>query len=265
MSISTAVRQAEDVQIFNQICGERAGVTVPDWTRLRQLEWRLMRMVRQQPENFVVRTSLAAAQVMLGQREQAQQNLEIAYGLRERHLVPVQCALCLTFAVIGNFEKAMVLVRELIVNPELLCIHPVVNICSHVAFLAGDAGLLIEMSDLARNTGQINVAGLILAGLGNDLVPHLSAHQQIVQSILQPHPCSVDVGFIDDGYEPPLISTHWPVSCLSAQHRRDLEWRLADALYDYYANTPISPGRGVNAFGFQLLDIPKETTARTAE
>ncbi|MEI6986375.1 MAG: hypothetical protein WCK65_09610 [Rhodospirillaceae bacterium] len=252
--------QTEDVEIFNEICGLDLYdiCTKSAQLRLRELIWRLNRLVRQQQSNFVLRTASAVALVKTAQRDLALPDLEAAYALRRCDLVPVQRALIRAFVTIGDFTRALSLAKELTSNPELRAQEGVIINAAWTAFLAGDIEYLMELGEIAKSTNQDDLASQIIESFGADMLHHLPRHQKIVQSILQPYPCWVYCNLLDDGHEPLLLSVNYAVKCTKLE-RRALESKLVRALYDYYEeNTDMPPGRGVAAFCPDLYEIVED-------
>lgn len=260
VSISPTPRpQPESFEQFNALFGSNAGATAVtlETDRLAKAEWTLRKLKRLNPGDFVVRTALGGVLLITGQREEALGELDAAYSLRGRHLVPAWCTLALANLVAGDYPRARALAAEIIDDDRCAMLEPAINNAAHIGFLSGDVDLLLKAGDAADRLGELNVASLVIRALGGpDFLPNLANHQRIVRSILGPTPRWVHVQFVDDGMEPILLAVHW----LFDGTRRDARAReraVLEALWDHYDSLNLEPGHLASAYTLQLLPNPQ--------
>ena len=257
---------AEEVQIFNEICNLAydAVYSAAPQPRLRQLAWRLKGLAVKQPNNLFVRTAFSNTLIATGQREAGCRELEIAYRLRNRHQVETQLMLMSSSSIVGDFDKALTIAKELVSEPIRAIPKDIHCAVSIVAFLGGDADYLLSLARGSGEDAQDNPAALIIENFGTERLQLLIEHQNIVQSVIQPHAAEFRYYFVDDGEGPPMLSVDFGVYCGKVE-RKALERKLVRALYDYYAeNTTDPPGLGVAAFCPDLYEVAEEALSEAS-
>jgi hypothetical protein len=176
--------------------------------------------------------------------------------MRDPRIVPVQALIAKLYATMGRTERALDLMREIIAEPDLRRQDPALNNAAHLAFLAGDAAFLADISRYAGETEDLNVVGLLLATLkAGGLTDHLAGHQQIVFDLVRDVQCELWVSVLAEEDWPPLIAITSYVTAPPADRRR-LEREMVDRLADYYESRGLAPGAYFGYFGWHLVPAP---------
>jgi hypothetical protein len=254
-----ALPRTEAAGLFNRFFGVDAWAQAAVWDHLawEQAAWRLRRLDRRLPNDFVTKVSLAGVMLRLGRRAEADDALSAAHALRRRELVPAQSLLAILVATLGRMDQARQVLDEIIADPTLRVQAPAVNNAAHLAFLSGDVAYLTELARLSEGHDDGHVPLILLDVIqASGLADRLEGHQDIVRAVIGPAQCWIDINIIDDGDWPPMIAL---LSFLQAdpRARRRLKRDLVDRLSDFYEASGKLPGAYIPHLGARLIPLPE--------
>ncbi|MEQ8964419.1 MAG: hypothetical protein RID91_01220 [Azospirillaceae bacterium] len=251
--MTAAKPETERDTLFNRFFGEAAddGAFWEDREAIRQAAWRVRGLVRRAPGDFATRVLETGLLVKSGDRSGAEAAARSAITLRDARVVPAQAALIRCCLVLGLFEEAVALSRELTDDPTLRAADPTMNVAPHAALVAGDIGYLRELAALAAPYRGIDVAALLLRTLTEaGIADPLPGHQSIVNAVLGSASTWLTVEVLWEEDDPPVILIVYFIDQRREQCER-LHDAVTDRLFEYYRSRGMP---GAPYLGYLIMD-----------
>ncbi len=244
-------------EIFNAILRSE----LDEQEKLGSLVWRARQLCHTQPTDFSVRVALASALLQTGMREEALQQLDTAFGLRQISEPGIVGTLAHLYVCVANYDRSKALFRMLTADPAHLKLDVVTKNAARFAVSAGDVGYLREINDLTTDSSTHSFPKIVLQILeASGMVEHLSAHQKIVTKIVGKHQAWIGAAPIDetDGF------AVWRHLMVDAAECRALARRVTEALCAYYAEKGLPPGMYRGRLDTLLSTLPAMDSAAAA-
>ena len=247
-------------EIFNAIVGSE----LDEQKKLGSLVWRARQLCHTQPADFSVRVALASALLKTGMREEALQQLDTAFGLRQISEPGIVGTLAHLYVCVANYDRSKALFRMLTMDPGHLKLDVVTENAARFAVSAGDVGYLREINDLTTDSSTHSFPKIVLQILeASGMVEHLSAHQKIVTKIVGEHQAWIGAAPIDE-MDGPATFAVWRHLMVDAAECRALARRVTEALCAYYAEKGLPPGIYRGRLDTVLSVMPAMDIAATA-
>lgn len=247
-------------EIFNAILRSE----LDELEKLGSLVWRARQLCNTQPADFSVRVALASALLQTGMREEALQQLDTAFGLRQISEPGIVGTLAHLYVCVANYDRSKALFRMLTADPAHLKLDVVTENAARFAVSAGDVEYLREIVELTIDTPQNifpNVALQIIEASG--LADHLPTHQKIITEIVGEHQAWIGAAPVDETGGPAMLAV-WRYLMVDAAECRALARRVTEALCAYYVEKGLPPGMYRGRLDTILSTMPAMDRAATA-
>ena len=256
----------ESVQLYNDVVVE---TQLDEQDKLASFIWRTRQLCRAAPSDFAARVVMASVLLRIGQRDEALENLDTAYGLRQIDKLAAWEHLAFLFTSVLDYERAGELIRSTTSNKEIRYQGGMIGNAARFAICSGDITYLRELAEISDADNldaddESELPGQLLRLLDEgDLAPHLGAHQQIITDLLSGVQSWTGVNTVDedDGSEMIVVLRY-------VQHgkadRFALRRSVTDALNAYYQNQGLAPGRHIGILHTSLINMPEPVGATAA-
>lgn len=238
----------ETTELFNDYI--KAG---DDIECVAALEWRAMKLVRQQPRSLSARVCYGSILLDLAKRESAIEQFSVAEQLHDASTSAPRNLLAVGYANAGLYNKSLDAFRKLITCHGANVSESEFDNACRAAVLAGDVKELEALSRFdgpAASVAQMYL-GVVAAG---GLMEHLDAHQSIVRSIIQSRQCFAFVYPFQEEDETPALLCEYELLC-DHKTRKALDRKIFDLLEDYYTSQGLSPGYYIGRLTTVLVPV----------
>lgn len=246
--------QEEAGSLFNDLV--RADIDSPEV--VARVLLRARALIRILPANFGIRTVLANAYLLSGERGLAENCLDGAFHTRspEYHGMMLQLArVCLA---LGDIQKARTIFEELIKHEDHVLSNATLGNAARFAVCVGDPDFLLYINSLktrnGTNTNYLKAATDAFQREG--FLEHLHAHQKIILDIVGKSQLWIGSEFFnEDGMTAIAVLRY----ISHETNRRQLQRSVSDALFDYYKSRGLPPGFSRRCLVSMFVTLPGQT------
>lgn len=246
--------QQEAVEVFNQLAHAEAD----DQARASHALARALVLMKVMPGNFLLRTTLAGAYLLLGNREKAEHSIDGAFNTRTSDHPGTMCLLARVCLALGHAKYARTIFDELIESESYCLTSLTIGNASRFAVCVGDWDFLQYLNTLDIRTGaDAHYAREALARLKrDDFFQHLAIHQKIIIDIVGDFQMWIGSDFHPE-QDLPGVSVQRYLSPEVNRHK--IQRKVSDALFAYYENKGLAPGYYRLFLTTQFLTMPGES------
>ena len=210
---------------------------------------------------------MASTLLQTGQRTEALQELETAFGLRQLDDIPAWDFLAHLFTCVLDYERAKTLFAAMTENPDIRKMETVMGNAVRFAVCSGDISYLHELSEIEQLTdGSVDAmtAGQALNVLDESgMIKHVAAHQRIVSEVLEGVQSWIGAAPIGESSGSVIIEVERYLQ-FGVADRQVLRRQITDALGVYYVDQGLAPGHYMTHLHTTLIDMPEPLGATIA-
>lgn len=217
-----------------------------------KLLWQLRALCKSTPGNFPALVALIQGALMTGQRDEAAENLERAWGLRQGQEPQVVFTFAGHLVDIGQYGRAKTVLCELLAQPAIRSNAKHLNLAYQCAVPSGDVEWWREIMEISRDLGDtVDYEVWDRTVKDFDLSKYLPNHFEIVHGFVAAQQCAVIV----HQYIGPTDHFCFDVLYylpLDRKDRVELNFQIDQALCDHYEKLELEPAWYVDVINVSI-------------